>query len=91
MVKINKLLNRLANGRTYTANQIVNELGLASPHSAIRRLREEGFAIYTNKKTTSNGNTISVYRLGKPSARFTRNLNAGRTQLAIKSLVTRAA
>lgn len=56
---------------------------------AIRELRLEGNAIYTNRKTYE-GRTISVYRLGTPSKRFRRNFRAGRTELAIGALSGRS-
>jgi hypothetical protein len=54
---------------------------------AVRELRLEGNAIYTNRKTLEDGRKISFYRLGKPSKRYTRNMRAGRTEIAIKALV----
>lgn len=51
----------------------------------IRALRLEGHAIYRNAKTYQ-GRTINVYRLGKPSKRFKRNMKAGRTQIALAAL-----
>ena len=53
---------------------------------AVRELRMEGHAIYTNRKTLEDGRKISFYCLGKPSKRFTRNMKAGRTEIAIEAL-----
>lgn len=57
----------------------------ASVTSAVRQLRLEGKAIYRNRKTFE-GRTINVYRLGKPSKRYLRNMRAGRTQIALDAL-----
>jgi predicted ArsR family transcriptional regulator len=57
----------------------------ATVNAAIRALRLEGHAIYRNTKTYQ-GRTINVYRLGKPSKRFKRNMKAGRTQIALAAL-----
>jgi predicted ArsR family transcriptional regulator len=76
---------------TLTVAQAQARFGITNVSARINELRQEGFAIYTNTKTLEDGRTISYYRLGSPSARFTRNLNAGRTKLAIKSLSKRAA
>lgn len=57
----------------------------ASVTKAVNALRLEGLAIYRNRKTFE-GRTVNVYRLGTPSARYTRNLRAGRTKLAIEAL-----
>jgi Mn-dependent DtxR family transcriptional regulator len=55
---------------------------------AVRQLRLEGVAIYTNTKTLEDGRKIHFYRKGKPSKRYLRNLRAGRTEIAIASLVS---
>lgn len=57
----------------------------------VSEARYNGVAIYSNRKTFANGRTTTVYRIGKPSKRFTRNMKAGRTQIAVASLTGRAA
>lgn len=90
-----KLLDFFFNTRynTLTVAQARARFGVEtqSVTSAVRDLRMEGFAIYTNTKVLSDGRRIKFYRLGNPSARYTRNLNAGRTRLAVKSLYSVAA
>lgn len=72
---------------TFTTAQAAARYGV-SPSSvtrAVRELRLEGHAIYRNRKSY-DGRTINVYRLGSPSRRFTRNLKAGRTGIALAAL-----
>jgi len=72
---------------TFTTAQAAARYGVSpsSVTSAIRSLRLEGHAIYRNRKTF-DGRTINVYRLGKPSQRFMRNMKAGRTKIALSAL-----
>jgi len=83
-----KLVNYFHNPvyNTLTVNQARARFGIQNVSARINELREEGFAIYTNTKTLEDGRKIKFYRLGKPSARYLRNLNAGRTRLALKAL-----
>jgi hypothetical protein len=88
-----RLLNYFFNPiyNTLTVAQAQARFGIVNVSARINELRQEGFAIYTNTKTLEDGRKISFYRLGNPSERFLRNLNAGRTKLAIRALSKRAA
>ena len=57
----------------------------ATVTKTVNSLRLDGHPIYRNRKTF-DGRTINVYRYGTPSKRFSRNLRAGRTEIAIASL-----
>jgi predicted ArsR family transcriptional regulator len=72
---------------TFTTAQAAARYGVSpgSVTKAVRELRLEGKAIYRNRKSFE-GRTINVYRLGKPSKRFTRNMRAGRTEIALAAL-----
>lgn len=72
---------------TFTTKQAAARFRVspASVTKAVNELRLDGVAIYRNRKTFE-GRTINVYRLGRPSKRYLRNLRAGRTQLAIAAL-----
>ena len=72
---------------TFTTAQAAARYGVApsTVTRAVRELRLEGHAIYRNTKSYE-GRTINVYRLGKPSKRFKRNMKAGRTQIALAAL-----
>ncbi len=76
---------------TLTVNQARARFGVMNVSARVHELRQEGFPIYTNRKTLSDGRTITFYRLGVGSERYERNLSAGRTKLALKSLYSRAA
>ena len=73
-----------------TVAQLVEAVGTGA-QARVSEARFAGFPIYSNRKTFANGRTTTVYRLGKPSKRFTRNMKAGRTEIAVRSLYTRAA
>lgn len=73
-----------------TVAQLTNAVG-AGAQARVSEARFAGFPIYSNRKTFANGRTTTVYRLGKPSERFVRNMKAGRTQIAVRSLYSRAA
>ena len=83
-----KLVNFFHNPvyNTLTVSQARARFGIENVSARINELREEGFAIYTNTKTLEDGRKIKFYRLGSPSARYLRNLHAGRTRLAVKAL-----
>lgn len=76
------ILDVLYAGGTHTAAELASLTGASSVSARVLELRNAGYAIYTNR----NG-----YRLGRASDRFVRNLNAGRTQIARRSLYTVAA
>lgn len=52
------LLTALQSGKNMTAREITEVTGLANPHDGVRKLRMQGYCIYSNK----NG-----YRMGTPS------------------------
>lgn len=83
-----KALEKAVDGLTVAQ---VKDVAGEGAQARIREARLAGYAIYSNKKTFANGRTTTVYRLGKPSERFTRNMRAGRTQIAVRSLYSRAA
>jgi ribonucleotide monophosphatase NagD (HAD superfamily) len=60
-----KLLASFETGASLTTKQMKARFGLANPQSAIRELREQGYAIYANETKTG-----TKYRLGKPSRRM---------------------
>jgi predicted ArsR family transcriptional regulator len=60
-------LSKTGGYNTFTVAQAQNRFGVTNVSARINELREEGHAIYTNRKTLADGRTISVYRLGTPS------------------------
>ena len=70
MSKTARVLSALKSGETLTAKQIAARFALRNPHEAVRSLREQGYAIYGNKRTNSKGDTKTFYRLGTPTRKM---------------------
>jgi hypothetical protein len=65
-----KMLNTLSRNEgfnTFTVASARNRFGVTNVSARIHELREEGYPIYTNRKTLADGRKISFYRLGSPS------------------------
>ena len=67
VTKQERLLEALRNGEQLTAAQIKARFGIANPTATVSDLRFNGFAVYANRRTDSNGRTTTKYRLGAPS------------------------
>ena len=76
------ILDALYDGETLSTEELRSLFGVTNVAARVHELRNAGYAIYTNR---------DGYRLGRASERFMRNLDAGRTRLARRSLYTRAA
>jgi len=75
MSKQAKLLNYLSTGAEVTAKQISGSFGLKNPHDAIFQLRKQGYCVYGNRATLSNGTETTKYRIGKPSRKMVQLAN----------------
>jgi len=65
---------------TLTVAQAQSRFGVQNVAARIEELRNEGHVIYTNRKTTADGRTINVYRMGTPSRKLVQSaLAAGFT------------
>jgi predicted ArsR family transcriptional regulator len=64
-----RLITALSSGADFTTNQIASRLNVSESRARflITELREQGYAIYRNRKTLNSGNVVNVYRLGTPS------------------------
>jgi predicted ArsR family transcriptional regulator len=68
VTKQERLLEALQAGEQLTSKQIAERFGIANPTATVSHLRlNDGFAIYSNKRTDADGNTVTKYRLGRPS------------------------
>jgi predicted transcriptional regulator len=67
LVKQELLLSHLQKGKEFTSKQIRASFGISHPASAIRNLREQGYCVYSNTRTSSKGEPVVKYRIGKPS------------------------
>lgn len=65
--KTERVLSFLQTGNDLTAGQAQTRFGIKNMDSIASALRFKGYAVYKNRKTLSNGNVASVFRLGTPS------------------------
>jgi predicted transcriptional regulator len=70
MSKTNQVLKALQNGDELTAAQIRSRFSVGNPHDVIHVLRENGYAIYLNKRKNSKGQVMQKYRLGTPTRKI---------------------
>jgi predicted transcriptional regulator len=70
MTKTSKLIKHFENGHELTARQIEGTFGFKNPARAVHYLRSQGYCIYSNEKTLSDGTRATKYRLGTPSKRM---------------------
>lgn len=63
-----RLVTAFNSGYDFTANQIASRLNVSDSRARflITELRQDGYAIYTNRKNI-NGSVTPVYKLGTPS------------------------
>jgi hypothetical protein len=67
-----RMLNALLKSEgynTFTTEQAQRRFGITNVSARISELRQEGYAIYANKKTV-DGQKKTFYRLGTPSKSF---------------------
>jgi hypothetical protein len=70
MTKQDLLLKHLKAGKAFTPRQITASFGIAHPASTVRNLREQGYCVYSNPATVSDGTETVKYRIGTPSRRM---------------------
>ena len=65
----NRLVTAFNSGCDFTTNQISSRLNVSGSRARylVSELRQDGYAIYRNRKTLNSGATVNVYRLGTPS------------------------
>ena len=63
-----KILNTLKSGKAVSGKQFAarHNVTEATVAARVSELRREGFAIYYNKKTDSQGRKASFYKMGAP-------------------------
>ena len=61
-----RLLKALQNGQPVTESK-AKKMGIGNLNAEIHRIRNHGFAVYTNRRTAGNGVNVTEYVLGKPS------------------------
>lgn len=68
--KILAYLSKEEGYNTLTVAQAQSRFGITNVTARIDELRKEGYPIYTNSKTLTDGRKISFYRMGRPSKKI---------------------
>ena len=64
-----KVFSALQSGKALTASQAA-KMGVKNLSAEITRIRQHGFAVYTNSRKAGNGVQVTEYVLGKPSRKI---------------------
>jgi hypothetical protein len=67
--KVLAYLSKTGSYNTLTAAKMQSVFGVSNPSATINELRNEGYSIYLNTRTTQSGGKVSFYRLGTPTKR----------------------
>ncbi len=62
-----KVFNALYNGEKLTASQAEKRFGVKNLAAEASRIRQSGYAVYSNSRTAGNGVQVTEYVMGKPS------------------------
>ena len=68
--KIYKLFNALHSGETVTASQAEKRFGIKNISAEVSRIRQAGFAVYSNQRLAGNNVKVTEYAIGKPSRKL---------------------
>lgn len=61
-----RVFRALQDGKALTASQ-AKKMGIGNLGAEVHRIRQHGFAVYTNSRTAGNGVQVTEYVMGKPS------------------------
>jgi hypothetical protein len=64
-----KVFTALQSGKALTASQ-ASKMGVKNLSAEITRIRQNGFAVYTNSRKAGNGVQVTEYVIGKPSRKL---------------------
>ena len=62
-----KVFNALYNGQKLTASEASKRFGVGNLAAEASRIRQHGYAVYTNTRVAGNGVTVTEYEMGRPS------------------------
>jgi uncharacterized protein YifE (UPF0438 family) len=62
-----KVFNALYQGERLTAAEARKRFGVANLAAEASRIRQNGYAVYSNSRKAGNGVTVTEYELGRPS------------------------
>lgn len=65
--KTYKLFTALYQGQKVTAAEAQKRFGIKNIAAEASRIRQSGYAVYSNTRTAGNGVTVTEYELGRPS------------------------
>jgi hypothetical protein len=65
--KTYKVFNALYNGESLTASQAEKRFGVKNIAAEASRIRQSGYAVYSNTRKAGNGVSVTEYAMGKPS------------------------
>ena len=65
-----KLFSALYNGDSVTASQAEKRFGIKNISAEVSRIRQNGYAVYTNSRVAGNGVKVTEYVIGKPSRKI---------------------
>jgi hypothetical protein len=65
--KTYKVFSALYNGETLTQAEATDRFGVGNLSAEATRIRQNGYAVYSTRRKTDNGVTVTEYNLGKPS------------------------
>jgi len=65
-----KLFNALHGGEAVTASQAEKRFGIKNISAEVSRIRQNGYAVYTNQRKAGNGVQVTEYVIGKPSRKL---------------------
>ena len=62
-----KVFTALRNGAALTASKAKHDLGVGNLSAEVSRIKQSGYAVYSNTRKAGNGVTVTEYVMGKPS------------------------
>ena len=62
-----KIFTALKSGEKLTASQAQKRFGVKNLAAEASRIRQHGYAVYTNSRKAGNGVTVTDYEMGNPS------------------------
>jgi hypothetical protein len=67
--KTYRVFQALQTGQSLTESR-ARKMGVGNLRAEVSRIRNHGFAVYTNTRKAGNGVTVTEYQLGRPSRRL---------------------
>ena len=65
-----KVFTALHNGETLTPAEAKKRFGVGNLSAEVSRIRQSGFAVYSNSRIAGNGVKVTEYAIGKPSRKI---------------------